>query len=45
MRLRMGGCVENKLEKSAPAVSGWMMNMCAIDGETCMGTRFDHLSI
>ena len=42
MRLRMGGWVENQLEKTAPVVRGWQMYMCAMVGEACMGIRFDH---
>jgi len=45
MRFGIGGWVENRLVKISPVVSGWQMNMWAIDGETCIGTRLDHWSI
>jgi hypothetical protein len=37
--------VEKRLEKTLPVVSGCIQYRCAREGSTCMGTRFDHLSI
>jgi len=45
IRFLMGGCVEKRLENISRPVNGWQINMCAMEGDTCMGTRLDHSSI